>query len=158
MLAEYFAIQMARELGHELFSGFSENVINSLLSHTWPGNIRELKNVVERSVYRYNNPHQPIQQLIIDPFESAYRPLAEVTAENTQVNKTTANNNQINNTKTYDTFEQFPVSLKQLSKEFEIKLIKSALAKHQFNQKKTAEALQLTYHQFRSYLKKISFI
>ncbi|MGL4713017.1 MAG: phage shock protein operon transcriptional activator, partial [Shewanella sp.] len=51
-LAEYFAIGMARQLKLQLFSGFSAHAIEQLMTHDWPGNIRELKNVVERSVYR----------------------------------------------------------------------------------------------------------
>ena len=74
MLAEHFAINMARELDFELFSGFTEKAKRSLLEYHWPGNIRELKNVVERSVYRCNNPHLPVHELIIDPFESPFRP------------------------------------------------------------------------------------
>ncbi len=31
---------------------------------------RELKNVVERAVYRSENPDEPIDQIIFDPFES----------------------------------------------------------------------------------------
>ena len=78
MLAEHFAINMARELDFELFSGFTEKAKRSMLDYHWPGNIRELKNVVERSVYRCNNPHLPVHELVIDPFESPYRPSQRV--------------------------------------------------------------------------------
>jgi psp operon transcriptional activator len=37
-------------------------------------------------------------------------------------------------------------------------LIKQALAACQFNQKKTAEALNLTYHQLRGYMKKYKLL
>jgi len=53
---------------------------------------------------------------------------------------------------------QFPCSLKDLSNEFEIDLIKKALEYSQFNQKKTAEVLGLTYHQLRGYLKKYNLL
>ncbi|MFS1704356.1 phage shock protein operon transcriptional activator, partial [Alteromonas sp. AMM-1] len=52
LLAETFAINMARELEMELFSGFTAKAKRILLEYDWPGNIRELKNVVERAVYR----------------------------------------------------------------------------------------------------------
>jgi len=74
MLAEHFAMTMARELEFELFSGFTEKAKRAMLEYAWPGNIRELKNVIERSVYRCNNPHLPVNDLIIDPFESPFRP------------------------------------------------------------------------------------
>ena len=52
LLAEAFATRMSAELGWEVFPGFSATAQGALLRHPWPGNIRELKNVVERSVYR----------------------------------------------------------------------------------------------------------
>ena len=35
---------------HKLFTGFSEEAMNALRNYSWPGNIRELRNVVERAV------------------------------------------------------------------------------------------------------------
>ena len=53
LLAEYFAINMATELGREYFPGLRRRRDpNQLVSYDWPGNLRELKNVVERAVYR----------------------------------------------------------------------------------------------------------
>ena len=54
--------------------------------------------------------------------------------------------------------QPFPLSLKLLSQDYEIELIQSALTYCQFNQKKTAEALELTYHQLRGYLKKYNLL
>jgi psp operon transcriptional activator len=183
MLAEHFAINMARELEFELFSGFTEKAKRSLLEYHWPGNIRELKNVVERSVYRSNNPHLPVHELIIDPFESPFRPNQQIKTHDrvNQLNKNMAveNGNATDNTSaatpvTPDSInvtskvattgipklmtQQFPQSLKTLSQDYEIELIQSALAHCQFNQKKTAEALELTYHQLRGYLKKYNLL
>ena len=55
LLAEHFAINMARNLGWELFSGFTTRAKAALLDYDWPGNVRELKNVIERSLYRHGN-------------------------------------------------------------------------------------------------------
>src|SRR5690606_29080134 len=77
VLAEHFAIGMVKELGHEFFAGFSETVQRQLLAYSWPGNIRELKNVVERAVYQH--PQRTITRLVFNPFESPYRPGAAVT-------------------------------------------------------------------------------
>ena len=49
---------------------------------------------------------------------------------------------------------EFPIDFKQSVQDYEIELIKQALQQSQFNQKKTAEALQVTYHQLRGYMKK----
>lgn len=174
ILAEHFAINMARELEFELFSGFTEKAKRSLLEYHWPGNIRELKNVVERSVYRCNNPHLPVNELIIDPFESPFRPSQQIKTND----KTLASNAKLTspslsesddialpptipNTANFNistNIKQFPQPLKTLSQDFEIELIQSALKYCQFNQKKTAKALELTYHQLRGYLKKYNLL
>ncbi|MBL4941031.1 MAG: phage shock protein operon transcriptional activator [Colwellia sp.] len=180
MLAEHFAINMARELEFELFSGFTEKAKRALLEYAWPGNIRELKNVVERSVYRCNNPHLPVHELIIDPFESPFRPKQRIKTidrvlatppQNQEQSSIEAKDNehqtssQKAKTDLTTTFSQatlantdFPQSLKSLSQNYEIDLIKSALSYCQYNQKKTAQALELTYHQLRGYLKKYNLL
>ncbi len=172
MLAEHFAINMARELDFELFSGFSEKAKRNMLEYHWPGNIRELKNVVERSVYRCNNPHLPVHELVIDPFESPYRPNQRIKT-NDRVNELAptstlpSNNTDIGNeiaTAPQNMMppllenKEFPLSLKSLSQNYEIELIQAALSFCQFNQKKTADALELTYHQLRGYLKKYNLL
>lgn len=168
MLAEHFAINMARELEFELFSGFTEKAKRAMLEYHWPGNIRELKNVVERSVYRSNNPHLPVHELVIDPFESPYRPSKRVKTHDRVVNVVAtpehANDQavekapvQAQKLATKQTLE-FPLSLKSLSQNYEVELIKTALENCQYNQKKTADALGLTYHQLRGYLKKYNLL
>ncbi|MDZ7901834.1 MAG: helix-turn-helix domain-containing protein [Rheinheimera sp.] len=47
---------------------------------------------------------------------------------------------------------------KLLSEGYEVQLIKQALAACQYNQKKTADALNLTYHQLRGYMKKYKLL
>ena len=78
ILAEYFAINMASELERDYFPGFSHAAESALLNHRWPGNLRELKNVVERAVYRTPE-GEPVKDIVIDPFESPFRPAADDT-------------------------------------------------------------------------------
>jgi|TARA_B110000211_G_scaffold64119_1_gene73555 psp operon transcriptional activator len=167
VLAEHFAINMARELEFELFSGFTEKAKRALLEYHWPGNIRELKNVVERSVYRCNNPHLPVHELVIDPFESPYRPSKRIKTQDRiittpaveTVEKSLEPTQKVEQqSKPQVNTLQFPLSLKTLSQDYEVDLIKSALANCQYNQKKTADALELTYHQLRGYLKKYNLL
>ncbi len=168
VLAEHFAINMARELEFELFSGFTEKAKRGLLEHQWPGNIRELKNVVERSVYRCNNPHLPVHELVIDPFESPYRPSKRIKTQDRIVASAPIAETVDSNVESAQNLTQkiqpmtkalqFPLSLKNMSQDYEVDLIKSALANCQYNQKKTAEALELTYHQLRGYLKKYNLL
>jgi formate hydrogenlyase transcriptional activator len=49
MLVEYFIDRSARKVGKNI-RGLSEKTLNVLQSYPWPGNIRELQNVIERSV------------------------------------------------------------------------------------------------------------
>lgn len=177
VLAEHFAINMARELEWELFSGFSGKAKQAMMDYDWPGNVRELKNVVERSLYRTNNPHVPVHELVIDPFESPYRPKSVVrtfdrqaTSPQAQPNINTPVNEQDNSNIEQSLSAQatahttaaptisFPINLKDVSQQFEIDLIANALVNSQYNQKKTAEILGLTYHQLRGYLKKYNLL
>src|SRR5256714_7161482 len=49
LLVEYFIDRYAREAGKSI-RGINKKTLNLFLSYPWPGNIRELQNVVERSV------------------------------------------------------------------------------------------------------------
>ncbi|MBA6338147.1 MULTISPECIES: phage shock protein operon transcriptional activator [unclassified Colwellia] len=167
MLAESFAINMARELEFELFSGFTEKAKRAMLEYHWPGNVRELKNVVERSVYRCNNPHLPVHDLVIDPFESPYRPSQRIKTQDRISVAAPSVDKENKEEKRQEVIHQqlpvsqslvFPLSLKDLSQDYEIDLIQSALENCQYNQKKTADALKLTYHQLRGYLKKYNLL
>mgnify|MGYP006160468609 FL=1 len=166
ILAEHFAINMARELGLELFSGFSEKAKRTLLDYHWPGNVRELKNVIERSVYRTNNAYVPVHDIQLDPFESPYRPQQRIKAprQQTIITNETAPSaaTAVATPTTMSSISQFDFSqaqdFKTLSQDFEISLIKQALAASQYNQKKTADLLNLTYHQLRGYMKKYQLL
>jgi len=49
MLAEYFRRKFLHELKKDV-GEFSKESLNLLVSHSWPGNIRELRNIIERAV------------------------------------------------------------------------------------------------------------
>ena len=174
MLAENFAIYMAREPEMELFSGFTERAKRILMEYDWPGNIRELKNVVERAVYRTNNPHLPVHEIVLDPFESIYRPKSRVKTHDrissideaprithqppANDDADTQDTTSLPVTNVGESAPNYPIDLKELSQQHEIDMIKRALADSQYNQKKTAEKLSLTYHQLRGYLKKYNLL
>ncbi|RUO65492.1 psp operon transcriptional activator [Pseudidiomarina planktonica] len=172
LLAEEFAINMARELEFELFSGFTEKARRTLLEYHWPGNVRELKNVVERSVYRVASGHIPVNDIVLDPFESPYRPQVSPhrQATSSAANDAATPQQAAPQTATaappqpQDSAEfalpdlKKPVQFKELSQDFEVRVLQDALKHAQYNQKKTAELLGLTYHQLRGYLKKYSLL
>ncbi|HIC2035946.1 phage shock protein operon transcriptional activator [Enterobacter soli] len=134
LLAEQFAIQMCRELGLPLFPGFSDYARETLLGYHWPGNIRELKNVVERSVYRHGSSDMELDNIILDPFQRA---------EPAHVTPTTSNNSPT-----------LPLDLRQFQHQQEQQLLEQGLKQAKYNQKRAAELLGLTYHQLRALLKK----
>jgi psp operon transcriptional activator len=146
LLAEHFAIAMAKELGRPFFAGFTDNALATLTRHGWPGNVRELKNVVERAVYRCEPIDQPIAQVQLDPFDSPFRPGAH-TAEPGAAPAATA-----------PLPASPPVSTKRAFllqvADFERALLTRALADHRYNRRRAAAALGLTYDQLRGYLKK----
>ncbi len=76
VLALHFARRMAAELGWSGFPGFTATATAVLNDHPWPGNVRELKNVVERSLYRWGDAEMAVGRIILDPFESPWRPAA----------------------------------------------------------------------------------
>ena len=134
LMADHFAIQMCRELGLPLFPGFTDAARETLLGYAWPGNIRELKNVVERSVYRHGSSEAPLDDIVIDPFRRARAP--EVSAQSAENHIT------------------LPLDLREFQLEQEKDLLQRALEQARFNQKKAAELLGLTYHQLRALVKK----
>ena len=137
LLADYFATNMAKELGRELFSGFTAGASEVLLRHQWPGNLRELKNVVERAVYR-TEPGDAVAEIILDPFHSPFRP------DSSEQGASPAGSGGF----------ALPLDLKAVVQQLEIDLINKALAAAKFNQRRAAEQLGLTYHSLRGYLKK----
>lgn len=54
-LAKFFVSRYARSLGKRI-TGISEEATHKLLSYSWPGNIRELQNVIERALILANGP------------------------------------------------------------------------------------------------------
>jgi psp operon transcriptional activator len=152
VLADHFAIGMVKEIGGEFFAGFSDKVGKSLRHYSWPGNIRELKNVIERAVYQNGDGH--ITQLIFNPFDSPYRlrksSRAEAESEADPAPAIESNIPDLSNASSFD--------FKNQVQEFEINLLKQAMEQNQFNQKKAAEFLNLSYHQLRGYLRKYDLL
>ena len=140
LLAEYFAIDMATELGRDYFPGFAPAALEQLQTYHWPGNVRELKNVVERAVYRTPD-DLPVHEITIDPFDSPFRPEREEDGDGSGGGAGHG-------------AQSLPLDLKQTVRQLEIDLCNAALANARYNQRRAAELVGLTYHQFRGYLRK----
>ncbi|HGK5019438.1 TPA: phage shock protein operon transcriptional activator [Klebsiella pneumoniae] len=134
LLANQFAIQMCRELGLPLFPVFSERATATLLGYRWPGNIRELKNVVERSVYRHGDSEHELDAIIINPFRQSPGSPPEAAPG--------------------DELPALPLDLRDFQLQQEKRLLQRSLEQAKYHQKQAAELLGLTYHQLRALLKK----
>lgn len=142
LLANHFAARMSYELNRSDIPQFSKEAVESLEGYSWPGNVRELKNLVERAVYRSES--SIITEITFDPFKSPFTVLKSSDKEDDfesnlpdAISGTTANKS----------FEEAIDDLK-------INLIKEALKQARHNQKAAAEALRLSYHQFRGIYRK----
>jgi psp operon transcriptional activator len=142
LLATHFATRMSFELGRNDIPAFSEVVVRQLEKNSWKGNIRELKNVVERAVHRSDT--GLIDTIVFDPFVSPYELLGVSVAENVGVEKGARRLTAANDT----------VSMKLAVEELEKTMLNEALAICRYNQRKAAARLGLTYDQFRGKIRK----
>jgi len=136
VLARHFAMRMAREVQREDIPQFSREVEQQMTEYNWPGNVRELKNVVERAVYRAETPL--VETIELTPFTNPYITETEETEE---VPVSAASNISLGD------YRDFMVKT-------ELSFIRRALEESRFSQKKAADALGLTYDQFRGLYKK----
>lgn len=143
-LAYHFAVNVTKELRRPFFAGFTADAKAALLAYAWPGNVRELKNAIERSVYRTETPDQPIAQILFDPFASPFSPAPPPEAEaETPTNNASGPDEQT-----------VPTDFRGTVASFERQVLRRALERAQFKQTLAAKMLGLSYHQFRSLLRK----
>ena len=170
LLANQFATNMASELGREFFPGFTAGAMQQLNGHSWPGNIRELKNAVERSVYR-SAEDEEVSEITLDAFDSPYRPTnrptnttagrvaqPNATQSDTENPQTDATDVDASATASGDSGLRLPLDLRDELKRHEVALIQQGMKEARFNQRKAAELLGLTYHQLRGLLKKYELL
>jgi psp operon transcriptional activator len=143
-LAQHFAIQMCAELSWSMFAGFTNTALTQLMAHPWPGNIRELKNAVERSLYRWGDPDTAIGRIVLDPFESPFESAGAAQAAILDPGKTVQVQPHIPKQGNFN--ERIAGMEKQL--------VEEALEQNGHNQTLTARALGLSYDQLRGMVRK----
>ncbi|MBU1341951.1 MAG: phage shock protein operon transcriptional activator [Proteobacteria bacterium] len=148
VLANHFAGRMAFELGWEDIPRISPSALKRLEAYPWPGNIRELKNVIERAVYKSSA--YTIKEVSFNPFIDPYEKKTPEQIELPEEKPGAA-----------DLSEESIVVNRILKKPFkaamgevERYLLSRALKQSRFNQKKAAHLLGLSYDQFRGIRKK----
>ncbi|MBI3316472.1 MAG: sigma-54-dependent Fis family transcriptional regulator [Candidatus Omnitrophica bacterium] len=112
ILAEHYLRQFSKKFNKPA-SGFSEEAKSTLQDYNWPGNIRELKNVVERAVVLMEGPCIQKAHLPLD--------LAVPRGEFTEYRE--------------------PFSFKEILDDYERKVILNILEYSEWNQSKAAEIL-----------------
>lgn len=133
-LANHFMNRMAMEIGREEVPELSAEVAQQLLDFPWPGNIRELKNTVERAVYRTDG--LVIDSVSFNPFHNPYAPPgAAETAGDRQV--------------VFDVGKAALQDFTDVRERTVILFLQRALQEAEGIQRTAAELLGLTYDQFR---------
>ena len=148
-LAEHFAINVTRELGREFFPGFTDDCRDSLLADRWPGNVRGLKNSVERSVYRSAAPEDPISNIVFDPFATSFR-MTDADEPSTKPDPASTGSEPMP--------IDLPTNLKSDVAQLEQQLIDQAMQVSRYHQPQAAELLGLTYNQLRAKLRKYGLV
>ena len=163
VLVDHFGVAMARELGRPFFPGFTPRAQQRLLDYPWPGNVRELKNVVERAVYRAAGAEKPIDEVVFDPFDSPFRPAPMPGDANAAEPASPAPAAPVPQGATVTPFPgpaatSGPCNFLDQVAAFETAMLRAALERNHYHQKRAAAELGLNYHQFRGYLRKYGLL
>jgi psp operon transcriptional activator len=143
LLANHFAARMAFELGRSEVPSFSDEAIVALEHYSWPGNVRELKNVVERAVYHAES--ALVSDIVFDPFHSALANDLPAVEQQRRAQMSAAE---------IPVVARIDKPFAEAVQELEIQLLRQALQEARYNQRKAAQFLGLTYHQFRALYRK----
>ena len=149
-LADHFATRMFSELDKDGYEGFSTTAIHQMQSYNWPGNIREFKNAIERSVCHWGDNTGPIERVYLNPFLKP-NSLNKNSKDNKELSTPKIQKHTIqDNPHTLDT----PINFSERIKDVELTLLQQGLNHCNHHQKNTANYLGLSYHQLRALLKK----
>jgi psp operon transcriptional activator len=151
LLAQHFGSRMAYEIGWSGIPEFTPKAVKVLENYDWPGNVRELKNVVERAVYRSDDNIIEDGEIIFDPFQSPYQ---GPTAVRPTVGDKASTPERPEPERPDLASILDGISYNDAITSVELCLLKDALECAKFNQRKAAELMGLTYHQFRGLYRK----
>lgn len=158
MLARHFASRMSYELGWQDVAEFTGEAVDVLERYAWPGNIRELKNVIERAVYRSDDNIITAEEIILDPFAAPYASLEQVESRvaAAAAEPVPESADEVPEKTGLDALLEAigDRPFEEVVSEVEVRFIRRALTESKYNQRRAAELLGLTYHQFRGLYRK----
>ena len=133
MLAEHFIRHFSVGMNKNI-NGLTSEANDALLKYTWPGNIRELKNIMERAVVFEKGPAVSIKNLPKDIQEND-------ALQNTSQIKLPANND---------------LDYRRAKTNFEKAFLNKALAEHGWNISQTAETIGIARKNLQLKIKELS--
>ena len=139
LLAQYFLNSFRQQYARNEITGFDEETTKMLYNYNWPGNIRELKNVIERCVVLENNP-------LISPKLLPFEMSGGIVAGPSQFVERRKSGRII--------LPEEGISLDDVEKD----LIQQALDRAGNNQTKAAKLLNITYDSLRYQVKKFGLM
>lgn len=141
ILAKYFLDEGNNEFNKKI-KGFSAEAINSLLNYHWPGNVREMRNIVRKAVLLTDS----------DCIELSH---FSTNTHKPQNETGTTFNTLRNEIDLAEIFER-GISFEEINQEFVKNLIKKALQHTGGNKKKTAEILKINRRMLYRKMKSLS--
>jgi two-component system response regulator HydG len=139
MFADFFLQRTNAELGKSI-TGFDDDVMDLFTNYSWPGNLREMKNVISRAALMTND--QTITSAAL-PFE--------ITAKNGKIAKAVKTELE----PIANDISKKDIPLKDSTAKAEYEAILNALQRVNFNKSKAAELLNIhpktLYNKIRSY-------
>ena len=157
MLAQHFGTRMMMELGRPGVPEFTDGAVEKIEEYPWPGNIRELKNVVERAVYKSHDHLIEAAEIVFDPFISPYQienpKDCAVAGEGPSRSRSAARSAPAAVEGTPHP-GAMPFDLNEAVRELELTAMRQALVESQYRQGEAAKLLKLSYHQFRGLYRK----
>jgi DNA-binding NtrC family response regulator len=137
-LAKHFLHQFSRQFGKS-FQGFTTDAEEALLGYPWPGNIRELKNLMERTVLLENAERVGVDMLKL----GSGRTTREVDSPMSRLEAVLEES----------TVPTTGIAFEDIINEIEIALILKASEATGWNQSRTAELLNLKRDKLRYRMK-----